>query len=62
MEPIRNKPSLDTNTKHRILRKLYEAALFEQFLNKKYPGQTRFSAEGADSIIPMLKLTFNSNS
>lgn len=54
MEPIRNKPSLDTNTKHRILRKLYEAALFEQFLNKKYPGQTRFSAEGADSIIPML--------
>ena len=54
MESIRNKPSFDKNTKHRILRKLYEAALFEQFLNKKYPGQTRFSAEGADSIIPML--------
>jgi 2-oxoglutarate dehydrogenase E1 component len=54
MEPIRNKPSFEKNTKLRILRKLYEAALFEQFLNKKYPGQTRFSAEGADSIIPML--------
>lgn len=54
MEPIRNKPSFDKETKHRILRKLYESALFEQFLNKKYPGQTRFSAEGADAIIPML--------
>jgi 2-oxoglutarate dehydrogenase E1 component len=54
MEPIRNKPSFERNTKHRILKKLYETALFEQFLNKKYPGQTRFSVEGADSIIPML--------
>jgi 2-oxoglutarate dehydrogenase E1 component len=54
MEPIRNKPPFEKNTKYRILIKLYEAALFEQFLNKKYPGQTRFSAEGADSIIPML--------
>jgi 2-oxoglutarate dehydrogenase E1 component len=54
MEPIRNKPSFERNTKHRILKKLYETALFEQFLNKKYPAQTRFSAEGADSIIPML--------
>jgi 2-oxoglutarate dehydrogenase E1 component len=54
MEPVKNKPSFEKKTKHRILRKLYEAAIFEQFLNKKYPGQTRFSVEGADSIIPML--------
>jgi 2-oxoglutarate dehydrogenase E1 component len=54
MEPIRNKPSFEKDIKHRILQKLYEAALFEQFLNRKYPGQTRFSVEGADSIIPML--------
>jgi 2-oxoglutarate dehydrogenase E1 component len=54
MEPIRNKPSFENDIKLRILQKLYEAALFEQFLNRKYPGQTRFSVEGADSIIPML--------
>ncbi len=54
IEPIRNKPTLEKDTQYRIVKKLYEAALFEQFLNKKYPGQTRFSVEGADSIIPML--------
>lgn len=54
MEPSRNKPELGKEEQHRILAKLYEATLFEQFLNKKYPGQTRFSAEGADAIIPMM--------
>ncbi|MFO8085429.1 MAG: 2-oxoglutarate dehydrogenase E1 component [Desulfobacterales bacterium] len=54
MEPSRNKPGLKKDSQQRILRKLYEASLFEQFLNKKYPGQTRFSAEGAEAIIAML--------
>ncbi len=54
MEPVRNKSELDVETKSRILQKLYQAALFEQFLNKKYLGQTRFSLEGADVVIPLL--------
>jgi 2-oxoglutarate dehydrogenase E1 component len=54
MEPVRNKPELNVETKSRILQKLYQAALFEQFLNKKYLGQTRFSLEGADAVIPLL--------
>ena len=54
MEPVQNHPNLDRKTKLRILEKLYQASLFEQFLHKKYMGQTRFSLEGAEAIIPML--------
>ena len=54
MEPVRNKPDLKTNDKLRMMEKLYQATLFEQFLHKKYLGQTRFSLEGAEAIIPML--------
>lgn len=38
----------------RILEKLTQAARFEQFLNKKYAGVTRFSLEGGDVLIPLL--------
>ncbi|MGD2029272.1 MAG: 2-oxoglutarate dehydrogenase E1 component [Desulfobacterales bacterium] len=54
MEPVRNRPDLHSEEKLRILEKLYESALFEQFLHKTYLGQTRFSLEGADVIISML--------
>ncbi len=58
MESVRNQPVLDKETKTRILHKLCHAALFEQFLHKKYVGQTRFSLEGADALIPMLDALF----
>jgi 2-oxoglutarate dehydrogenase E1 component len=54
MEPSRNRPALSRDEKIRILKKLYQASLFEQFLHKKYLGQTRFSLEGAEALIPML--------
>ena len=54
MEPSRNRPVLSREEKTRILNKLYQTSLFEQFLNKKYLGQTRFSLEGAEALIPML--------
>ena len=54
MEPVRNRPDLNPEDKLRILEKLYESALFEQFLHKTYLGQTRFSIEGAEVIIAML--------
>jgi len=54
MEPVRNKLDLKPDDKLRIMEKLYRATLFEQFLHKKYLGQTRFSLEGAEVIIPML--------
>jgi len=54
MEPNRNRPALDAAKRRRVLEALCEAALFEQFLNRKYLGVTRFSLEGADGIIPLL--------
>jgi 2-oxoglutarate dehydrogenase E1 component len=54
MESVRNRPSLSGEERGRILEKLLQANLFEQFLNRRYPGQTRFSLEGAEVVIPML--------
>ena len=54
MEPSRNRVNLDNAEKLRILKKLTESTLFEQFLNKKYIGVTRFSLEGGDAVIPLL--------
>lgn len=43
-------PALDS--KKRILKKLNEAVVFENFLHTKYVGQKRFSLEGGESTIP----------
>jgi 2-oxoglutarate dehydrogenase E1 component len=59
MEASRNRPTLARDEKIRILNKLYQASLFEQFLHKKYLGQTRFSLEGAEALIPMLDALIN---
>jgi 2-oxoglutarate dehydrogenase E1 component len=54
MEPVRNAPALDAADRRRILKKLSHAAAFEQFLNTKYVGVTRFSLEGGEALIPGL--------
>ncbi len=54
MEPSRNRPELSRDEKMRILHKLSHATQFETLLNKKYPGQTRFSLEGAETLISTL--------
>jgi 2-oxoglutarate dehydrogenase E1 component len=54
MEPVRNQPDIKPKERLRILERLFRAALFEQFLNRKYVGVTRFSLEGGDGLIPML--------
>jgi 2-oxoglutarate dehydrogenase E1 component len=41
MEPGLNQPKFDTPVKRRILDNLFQAALFEQFINKKYLAVTR---------------------
>jgi 2-oxoglutarate dehydrogenase E1 component len=43
-------PALDD--KKRILKKLNEAVIFENFLHTKYVGQKRFSLEGGECTIP----------
>ncbi|MCL4144841.1 UNVERIFIED_CONTAM: hypothetical protein GTU68_024251, partial [Idotea baltica] len=44
----------DINKKKRILKKLNETSILEQFLGKKYLGEKRFSLEGGESTIPAL--------
>jgi len=45
--------------KKRILRKLNEAVVFENFLHTKYIGQKRFSLEGGETTIPALDAIIN---
>jgi len=59
MESTRNRLTLEAPARRRIMQKLFQAALFEQFNNKKYIAVTRFSLEGADAIIPALDSLVN---
>lgn len=45
---------LPIEDKKRILYKLNEAVVFENFLHSKYIGQKRFSLEGGENLIPAL--------
>lgn len=48
--------------KKRILSKLNQAVVFENFLHTKYLGQKRFSLEGGESTIPFLDAVINTSS
>lgn len=48
-----------TEEKKRILYKLNEAVVFENFLHTKYMGQKRFSLEGGETTIPALDALIN---
>ncbi|MDP7005476.1 MAG: 2-oxoglutarate dehydrogenase E1 component [Phycisphaerales bacterium] len=59
MEPISNKPSFDSSTKCQILRKLIETTALEHFCATRYIGKKRFSIEGSESLIPMIRELIN---
>ena len=48
---LNNRPQFDNEQRKTIYKKLSEATLFEQFLQRKYVGQKRFSVEGGESLI-----------
>ncbi len=54
MENTRNRVALDLAARRRLLDKVVDAELIEQFLHTKFPGKKRFSLEGAESVIPLL--------
>ena len=49
----------DKEYKKRILKKLNEAVVFENFLHTKFLGQKRFSLEGGETTIPALDAIIN---
>jgi 2-oxoglutarate dehydrogenase E1 component len=56
MEGTRNRLRLSRDEQLRILTRLTDAVMFEEFIHKKFIGAKRFSLEGAESLIPLLDL------
>jgi 2-oxoglutarate dehydrogenase E1 component len=56
MEGSRNRMQLHRKTQLRILTKLTDAVIFEEFMRKKFLGAKTFSLEGAETLIPLLDL------
>ena len=59
---LKNRPKFSKDQKKHILHKLNQATVFEQFLQKKFVGQKRFSIEGAESLIPALDVLLENGS
>ncbi|MBX7259390.1 MAG: 2-oxoglutarate dehydrogenase E1 component [Candidatus Hydrogenedentes bacterium] len=57
MEGSRNRISLSREQQIRILTRLTDAVIFEEFIQKKFVGAKRFSLEGGESLIPLLDLS-----
>jgi 2-oxoglutarate dehydrogenase E1 component len=55
MEPTSNRPDLGADERAAILQDLINAEGFEQFLQIRYPTAKRFSLEGGDALIPLLR-------
>jgi 2-oxoglutarate dehydrogenase E1 component len=56
MESAQNRIQLDRQTQVRILNKLTDAVIFEEFVRKKFIGAKTFSLEGSETLIPLLDL------
>ena len=56
MERTENRLELSRNEQVRILTKLTDAVIFEEFIQKKFIGAKSFSLEGSESLIPLLDL------
>ncbi|MCC6406499.1 MAG: 2-oxoglutarate dehydrogenase E1 component, partial [Planctomycetes bacterium] len=56
MERTRNRLALSRAEQLRILTKLTDAVIFEEFIQRKYLGAKSFSLEGSESLIPLLDL------
>ena len=54
MEASLNERKLSRDEQLRVLTKLVDAEIFEQFIHKKFLGAKRFSLEGGESLIPLI--------
>jgi 2-oxoglutarate dehydrogenase E1 component len=56
MERTENRMELSRKEQIRILTRLTDAVIFEQFIQRKYIGAKSFSLEGAESLIPLMDM------
>ena len=56
MEGTENRLTLTRAEQLRILKRLTNATIFEEFIQKRFLGTKSFSLEGAESLIPLLDL------
>ena len=56
MERSENRAQLSRKEQIRILTRLTDAVIFEEFIRKKFVGAKSFSLEGSESLIPLLDL------
>lgn len=56
MEGSLNTLDMTRDQQVRVLTKLIDAEIFEQFIHKKFLGAKRFSLEGGESLIPLIDL------
>jgi 2-oxoglutarate dehydrogenase E1 component len=54
LESVRSRPGYSAEQKRHILERLTAAETLERYLHARYVGQTRFSLEGGDTLIPQL--------
>lgn len=59
MERTANRLKLSRAEQLRILERLSDAVVFEEFVQKKYVGAKSFSLEGAESLIPLLDMAID---
>ncbi|MDA0253988.1 MAG: 2-oxoglutarate dehydrogenase E1 component [Planctomycetota bacterium] len=57
MEGCENRIQLDRRQQLRIYRQMTTAAVFEEFIQKRFLGAKSFSLEGSESLIPLLEMS-----
>ncbi len=55
IEPVMASPDFSVEKKSKLLDDLIAAETLERYLHNKYVGQKRFSLEGGESLIPLLR-------
>ncbi len=56
MEGSQNRRQVSRDEQLRILTRLTDAVVFEEFLRAKFPGAKTFSLEGCETLVPLLDL------